>query len=206
LQGTIPMRCLPDFRSAIRCASQLALALALSGAAPCLRAQGRLATSGFDLPFPAGTSVAGAWDGSGWRAGGVPGGSPSNVITLFAGASGNAGGRSFAMGGAGMGTVGGQGLMNSRGRVPRLDSSISAIRLSYRDRLSAHRAGQFGDPDGGPSYSSSYFGNGMFNVSATATYGGRQVTGSFGAGATRMLSGPGGEKHSAPAVALKLSF
>jgi len=98
----------------------------------------------------------------------------------------------------------------------RLNAAAGSFRLSHRDlRLpswelpgaKALAPGEgFGQGSPSATYTNSGFAHGMFNVSATTMYGGRPVTGSLGAGTTTVGSVPGGQKRSAPSVALKLSF
>ena len=197
-------------RPAVCGATTLALLMGLAGVSARLAAQEPGSFRGFDAALPARLSRVGDGNGGGWRVvSGVPGGTPADLHALFTGTGGPAGSRGPGMRGTGMGALGLPSLLGQRGPALRFGASAGGLRLSYREMAGGRAAGQFGGFGAGsssPAYPSSNFGNGMFNVSATTTYGGRQVTGSFGAGTTRMGNVPGGEKHAAPAVALKLSF
>jgi hypothetical protein len=197
------------------------LLLAL-GCAGSLFAQNSLTSAGPNPFAPAaftGSSADSFWDGvfmgydghgSGHRAGG------GNPASAFAGPLfpvGSGAGRNMALGGPDSGSVLGTlmkfDLLGRNGSALRLNTSVGSFRLSYREISNARGPGQnggFGQGLADDSSTSTNFSNGMFNVSATGTYGGHPVTGTLRAGSSSIGSGPGGQKHSAPSVGVKLSF
>jgi hypothetical protein len=84
-----------------------------------------------------------------------------------------------------------------------LNSGVGAFRLTYLDTI--HPGSNIGDlvhPFASAMFSTSDLGNGMV-LSAGTFYGNRSMA---GAPAASLGNGPGGAKHSGPALAIKLSF
>lgn len=90
----------------------------------------------------------------------------------------------------------------------RFDTSSLRFQLSFREMFLPQDpgAGGFRMPDPDAARSARPNSAEIFNVSTTATYGGHQVTGSIRAGSSSMGSVPGGPKHSAPSVGVRLAF
>lgn len=91
----------------------------------------------------------------------------------------------------------------------RWKASIDSTRLSYREVFRPRDPftnGGFGFGSATSNSSNSGFANGALSFSATTTYAGRPVTGSVRAGKNSIAPVPGGQKHSGPSLALKLSF
>jgi hypothetical protein len=126
---------------------------------------------------------------------------------------GSGAGRNMAFGGADSGSVLGTlmkfDLLGRGGTALHLNTSAGTFRLSYREVSSGRGPGAnggFGQGFADDSFTSTNFSNGMFNVSATGTYGGIPVTGTLRAGSSSIGTGAGGQKRSAPSVGVKLSF
>jgi hypothetical protein len=84
-----------------------------------------------------------------------------------------------------------------------LNSGIGAVRLNYMDTIRpGSNIGDLAHPFASAMFTTSDLGNGMF-LSAGTVYGNRSMA---GAPAASLGVGPGGAKHSGPALAIKLSF
>jgi hypothetical protein len=84
-----------------------------------------------------------------------------------------------------------------------VNSGAGAFRLTYMDTIRpGSNIGDLAHPFASAMFSTSDLGNGMV-LSAGTFYGNRSMA---GAPAASLGNGPGGAKHSGPALALKLSF
>jgi hypothetical protein len=87
---------------------------------------------------------------------------------------------------------------------PPLSSSYGAFRLTYRDMFGpGGNTSDPGRPSGSAMFTTTDLGNGMF-LSAGPTSGSRSMAGAPAASIGN--SSAGGQKHSGPSVALKLTF
>jgi hypothetical protein len=141
--------------------------------------------------------------------GSVPGGAPTDLAALFLGSSGSSRGLRFGSPGAQLGAPRNFDPLRRNRADLRLNSSPGDLRLSYRaifNSKAPSMGGGFGSGPAAATFTTSNYTNGMFHFSAPATYGGHPITGSFGMVRGSASSTPGGQKHSGPSVALKLSF
>jgi len=96
-------------------------------------------------------------------------------------------------------------MMRSSFTLP-LASSVGTFKLSYRDMFGPSgnaMGGNIGRGSASAMFGTSNLGNGMF-LSAGTGYGSRTMA--SGPGNSSMTGNAGGQRHSGPSVALKLSF